>query len=102
MFDELSDVNFLMKCLHGETPNQNEAFNGTKWNRIPISRFAGYKQFEMGVLDAAVHFDIDNRATLLIYDKNEYEMNDSLKENTGRIKNANRKDTGSVKIRGRN
>ena len=27
------------------------------------------KQFEMGVLDAAVHFDIDNRATLLIYDK---------------------------------
>ena len=29
-------------------------------------------------------------------------MNDSLKENTGRIKNANRKDTGSVKIRRRN
>ena len=28
-----------------------------------------YKLFEMGVLDAAVHFDIDNRATLPSYDK---------------------------------
>ena len=37
VFDELSDDNLLMKCLHGETPNRNEAFNGTKWNRIPIS-----------------------------------------------------------------
>ena len=30
VFDELSDDNLLMKCLHGKTQNQNEAFNGTK------------------------------------------------------------------------
>ena len=37
VFDELSDDNLLMKCLPGETSNQKEAFNRTKWNRIPIS-----------------------------------------------------------------
>ena len=39
------------------------------WNRIPKSRFVGYKQFGMGVLDAVAHFNIGNMSTLLIYDK---------------------------------
>ena len=34
VFDELSDDNLLLKYLHGKTQNQNEAFNGTIWNRI--------------------------------------------------------------------
>ena len=69
VFDELSDDNLLIKCLHGKPPDQNEAFNGTIWNRIPKSRFVGYKQFGMGVLDAVVHFNIGNLATLFIYDE---------------------------------
>ena len=106
MFDELSDDNLLLKCLHGKTQNQNEAFNGTIWNRIPKSRFVGYKQFEMGVLDAVAHFNIGNMATLLIYDKmgmerGFYTLKGCMNENTSRIKNANRKDKESVKIRRR-
>ena len=69
MFDELSDDNLLLKCLHGKTQNQNEAFNGTIWNRIPKPRFVGYKQFKLGVLDAVAPYNIGNMATLLIYDK---------------------------------
>ena len=58
------------------------------------------------VLDAVVHFNIGNLATLLIYDKmgmerGFYTMNGCLNENTRRIKNANRKDTESVTIRRR-
>ena len=102
VFDELSDDNLLMKCLQGKTQKQNEAFNGIIWNRIPKSRFVGYKQFEMDVLDGVVHFNIGNLATVLIFDQMGMErgfctMNGCLNENTRRITNANRKDTKSVK-----
>ena len=46
------------------TQNQNEAFNGTIWNRIPKSKFIKYKQFEMAVCDATAHFNVGNLATL--------------------------------------
>ena len=69
MFDDLWDEILLNRCLHGKTQNANEAFNGTIWNRIPKTRFIKYKQFQMDVHDAAVHFNIGNLTTLLIYDK---------------------------------
>ena len=64
------------------------------------------KQFEMGVLDAVAHFNIGNIATLLIHDKmgmerGFYTLKGCLNENTSRIKNANRKDKESVKVRRR-
>ena len=58
VFDDLSTDNLLRKCLHGKTQNQNEAFNGTIWNRIPKTRFVKFKVFELAVFDAVSHFNI--------------------------------------------
>ena len=66
VFDDLWDESLLNRCLHGKTQNANEAFNGKIWNRIPKTIFIKYKQFQMAVHDAAVHFNIANLATLLI------------------------------------
>ena len=91
VFDEVSDDNLLTKCVHGKTQNRNEAFDGPIWNRIRKSRFIGYKQFVMSILDAAVHFNSGNLATLLIYDKMSMERgfhttNGCLDENTRHLR----------------
>ena len=46
---------FWKKCLHGLTQNQNESFNGTIWNRIPIGTYVGLRQLEIGVYDMQLH-----------------------------------------------
>ena len=87
--------------LTRKNPNQNETFNGTIWNSIPKSRFTGYyKQFGLGVLDAADHFNIGNLATLLMYDKmgmqrGFYTM-DACYAERGRVSDKNKKQVGSV------
>ena len=68
--------------------------------------FIGFKQFEMSIFDAAVHCNIGNLATLLIFDKmgiekGFYSTNDCIEGNIQRINNAKRKDSEGVKIRRR-
>ena len=69
VFDDLSSDELSSKCLHGKTQNQNEAFNGTIWTRIPKTKFVAFKVFELSVLGDVAHFNIGNLATLLIFDK---------------------------------
>ena len=51
----LSSDALLEKCLHGLTQNQNESFDGTIWNRIPIGTYVGLRQLEIGVYDMQLH-----------------------------------------------
>ena len=69
IFSDLSDDNLLRKCLHGKTQNQNESFNGFISRRIPKDRFVKMTTFELAVYDAVAHFNIDNLATVLLFDK---------------------------------
>ena len=106
VFDDLSTDNLLSKCLHGKTQNQNEAFNGTIWNRIPKTRFVKFKVFELALFDAVAHFNIGNLATLLIFDKvglerGYYTTKGCLDDNKTRIENAKKKSMESVQIRRR-
>ena len=52
---DLSSYALLEKCLHGLTQNQNESFNGTIWNRIPIGTYVGLRQLEIGVYGMQLH-----------------------------------------------
>ena len=52
---DLSSDALLEKCLHGLTQNQNESFNGTIWNRIPLGTYVGLRQLEIGVYDMQLH-----------------------------------------------
>ena len=106
VFDDLSTDNLLSKCLHGKTQNQNEAFNGTIWNRIPKTRFVKFKVFELALFDAVAHFNIGILATLLIFDKmglerGYYTTKGCLDDNKTRIENAKKKSMESVQIRRR-
>ena len=62
IYHELSDDKLLEKGFHGKTQNQNEAFNGMVWNRIPKSTYVGADQFNLGVFDAVANFNIGRKS----------------------------------------
>ena len=49
VFQDLSDVKMLHKCLHGMTQNCNESFNQLIWNHSPKNIFTSKKIVEMAV-----------------------------------------------------
>ena len=54
---DLGANDLLEKCLHGETQNINEAFNGIIWSKCPPNIFVGRKTLEMGVFSAVINFN---------------------------------------------
>ena len=66
VYARLSEDSLLRKCLDGKTQNQNEAFNGMIWQRIPKSTFVGANSFKLGVYDAVAHFNIGGKATVKV------------------------------------
>ena len=71
-FVELSDESLLEKCLHGKNQNQNESFNLMIWDHIPKTRYVSLTQLELGVYDVVADFNIIKKASVLIYEKNEF------------------------------
>ena len=48
VFQDLSDVKMLVKCLHGVTQNCNESFSQLIWNRCPKNIFISEKNSRDG------------------------------------------------------
>ena len=71
-FVELSDESLLEKCLHSKNQNQNESFNLMIWDHIPKTRYVSLTQLELGVYDVVADFNIIKKASVLIYEKNEF------------------------------
>ena len=69
MYIDLSSDALLLKCLHGKTQNQNEAFNKTIWDRVPKTMFCTMEQLQFGLYDAVANFNVGRKATVLIYEK---------------------------------
>lgn len=67
IFGELTNENLMKKCTHGQTQNQNESFNAIIWKRVSKDEYVGRRVFEIGVNDAASHFNIGNIATIRTY-----------------------------------
>jgi hypothetical protein len=106
IFLDLSKDELLMRCLHGKTQNQNEAFNATIWHRIPKQTFVKLRTFEIGVYDAVSHFNIGNLATLLTFDelgieRGYFTEKGCSENNEGRINNMRRKSSETFKLRRR-
>ena len=57
------------KFLHGKTQKQNESLNAMIWNRVPKGTYVGLQQLEIGVYDAVSHFNIGNKAVILVCEK---------------------------------
>ncbi|GFW73332.1 uncharacterized protein TNCV_2799961 [Trichonephila clavipes] len=45
------------KCLHGNTQNANEAFNGCLWNVVPKEIFVELQTFSLGSYTAVINFN---------------------------------------------
>ena len=67
IYNDLSTSELLEKCLHGKTQNQNEAFTGMVWDRIPKSTYVARNQLELGTYDAVATFNIGRKATFLTF-----------------------------------
>ena len=46
IFRDLSSDDLLTKCLHGQTQNCNEAFNGVLWSKCPKQVYVGKKHWK--------------------------------------------------------
>ena len=58
LYERLSTVSPLQRCVPGLTQNQNEAFNRTIWMRCPKETFAGSDAVERGVASAVLQWKI--------------------------------------------
>ena len=67
IYIRLSSDELLKKCLHGKTQNQNEAFNGLVWQRVPKEVFVGRSLLEFGLYDAVAHFNQGSVTVLELY-----------------------------------
>lgn len=66
VYKDLSDVNLLRKCLHGQTQNQNESFNNLIWERAPKTVFVGHQTIWIAVHDAVITFNNGAARRLLV------------------------------------
>ena len=57
IFRDLSSDELLMKCLHGQTQNCNEAFNGVLWSKCPKQVFVGKETLEIAVCSAVINYN---------------------------------------------
>ena len=57
IFRDLSSDELLMKCLHGQTQNCNEALNGVLWSKCPLQVFAGKETLEIAVCSAVTNYN---------------------------------------------
>jgi hypothetical protein len=106
VYARLSEDDLLRKCLDGKTQNQNEAFNGMIWQRIPKSVFVGSNSFKLGVYDAVAHFNIGGEATIKVLEA--LEIKPGVLSHIGvsradcrRVSKANYKDKESTRMRRR-
>ena len=68
-FLELNKSTELEKCLYGKTQNASESSNETIWECIPKNNFLTLSDPEFGVYDVAAHFNIEIKASGLVYAK---------------------------------
>ena len=57
IFRDLSSDELLMKCLHGQTQNCNESFNGVLWSKCPKQVFVGKDTLEIAVCSAVITYN---------------------------------------------
>ncbi len=54
---DLSSDDLLKKCLHGQTQNSNEAFNGVLWTKCLEEVYVGQDTLEMATHSALINYN---------------------------------------------
>lgn len=69
VFESLSDMDLLKKCVHGKTQNPNESVNAVIWSPLPKTGFVGIRTLHLGVYDAVSAFNCGNISKCMVLDK---------------------------------
>ena len=67
IYDDLSDATLLLKCLHGQTQNNNECLNKLIWDRCSKEVFVGRQTVEEAVYSAIGQFNDVNASILSLF-----------------------------------
>ena len=102
IFRDLSSDSLLEKCLHGQTQNSNEAFNGVLWTKCPKEVYVGRDTIQMATNSAIINYnegfgrikDVLERLKLPV--SKHFHIGAKMKD-CQRIRQANRKATETVK-----
>ena len=83
---------------NGKTQNQNESLNAMICNRVPKGMYVGLRQLEIWVYDAVSHYNIGNKAAILVYEKLGMIAGNNMRkgcfvDNSFRIENSRRKNS---------
>ena len=57
----------LSKCLHGNTQNANEAYNGLIWARVPKRVFVSKSTLEMGTYSAILAYSDGEKGVISVF-----------------------------------
>ncbi|KAL8610518.1 hypothetical protein ACOMHN_060438 [Nucella lapillus] len=57
VYERLSDMTLLSRCLHGRTQNDNECFHSLLWNLCPKVRWAGHRTVQTSLALAVQTFN---------------------------------------------
>ena len=68
VFDSLSSIELLGKCLHGKTQNTNECLNKLIWDRCSKEYFVEKDTIENATLCAVSHFNDGRRSLINIFE----------------------------------
>ena len=69
---ELKKDTEFEKYLHCKIQNANESFNGTIWESILRNTSTALSNLEFGVYDAVAYFNIGIKASVLVYEKDNF------------------------------
>ena len=54
---DLTQDSLLLKCLHGNTQNNNESLNGVAWKRCRKDIYVGREVLEIGIASAVICYN---------------------------------------------
>ena len=57
IFKDLSNDDLLLKCLHGQTQNENECLNAFVWRKCPKDVYVSRRIVELGSCSAVIEFN---------------------------------------------
>ena len=65
--EDLGSDTLLKKCLHGQTQNVNESFNGLVWKRVPKDVFVCKRTLQLGVASATIAYNDGAKGLLNVF-----------------------------------
>lgn len=79
IFDALSNIELLERCVDGFTQNVNEGFNALIWTRLPKNKYGGIKLLKIALYDAIICFNDGYKSRSMVFEYLGFESGENTK-----------------------